>query len=274
MENDEAVQAYYALAAEADRLSEGLGRVELARTIDVLERTLPTPPAVIADIGGGPGRYVDWLVELGYDVVHRDVVADHVDQVRSRHADRVDAAIGDARSLDLADDSVDAMLLLGPIYHLPDGAARQRVYAEAARVVRPGGLVLVAAISRWAARIHGLLIGRVHHVVPDALELIDELERTGDMPPLYEGSFCGFSHRPDDFVEEVSASPLELERILSVESVAVSMHDLDERMDDPDERLLLLGSLRALESVPELVGVGPHILAIARSPHERDQIST
>lgn len=266
MDNDEAVQAYYTLAAERDRLTEGLGRVEFARTVDVLERTLPPPPAQVADIGGGPGRYVDWLVELGYDVVHRDVVSDHVDQVRSRHGGSVDAAVGDARSLDLADDAVDAMLLLGPIYHLPEDADRQSVYAEAARVVRPGGVVLVAAISRWAARIHGLLIGRVHHVVPDALELIDELERTGDMPPLYEGSFCGYTHRPDELAAEVSASVLELGRLLSVESVAVSMHDLDERMDDPGERQVLLDSLRALESVPELIGVGPHLLAIARSP--------
>ena len=66
--------------------------------------------------------------------------------------------MGDARNLDLGDDTVDAMFLLSPIYQLPDEADRRLVFDEAARVVRPGGPVYVAAISRWAARIHGLLM--------------------------------------------------------------------------------------------------------------------
>jgi hypothetical protein len=49
--------------------------VEFARTVEVLQRTLPPPDAVIADTGGGPGRYTAWLVEAGYEILHRDVIA-------------------------------------------------------------------------------------------------------------------------------------------------------------------------------------------------------
>jgi len=50
--------------------------------------------------------------------------------------------------LDLATGSVDAVLLLSPLYHPARRADRVRALAEAARVVRPGGPVFAAAISR------------------------------------------------------------------------------------------------------------------------------
>lgn len=121
---------------------------------------------MIADIGGGRGRYTDWLVEAGYELIHRDVVAHHVDQIRTRHAGRVDAAVGDARWLDLADESADAALLLGPLYHLEDQADRLKALREAYRVARTGGVVHAAAISRWAPRLHGMLVDRVHFKYP------------------------------------------------------------------------------------------------------------
>ncbi len=65
----------------------------------------------------------------------------------------IDSAIGDARALDLPDASVDAVLLLGPIYHLPTPADRVAALVEAGRVVRPGGPIFAVAISRWAPRL-------------------------------------------------------------------------------------------------------------------------
>ena len=148
---DAAMHAYYALGGEQDRLSEGDGVVEFERTKEILLRHPPTP-AVVADIGGGPGRYALWLAGRGHRVEHRDLVALHVDQLRAAAAGlpQVRTAVGDARELDLADASVDAVLLLGPLYHLRRRRDRVRALAEAGRVVRPGGPVFVAAISRWA----------------------------------------------------------------------------------------------------------------------------
>jgi SAM-dependent methyltransferase len=219
---------------------------------------------VIADIGGGPGRYTDWLVEAGYKVIHRDLVAHHVDQVRARHGGQVDTAVGDARSLDLADESTDALLLLGPLYHLDDQTDRLGALGEARRVVRTGGLVHVAAISRWAPRLHGMLVDRVHVKYPVITEMIDEMERTGRMPPLHESSFTGYAHTPEELRDEVRRSGLVPESLVAIEGVAFALSDLDERMDDPHERTLLLDVLRAVESVPDLVGLGPHLLAIGR----------
>src|SRR5215469_4232977 len=115
------MQQPYELGKEAARLSStGAGRLEFERTQEILLRRLPDPPATIADIGGGPGIYALWLAELGYRVVHRDLVPLHVEQVRSAAAGNalvglasaprlpIESAVGDARSLDLDDASMDA----------------------------------------------------------------------------------------------------------------------------------------------------------------------
>ena len=115
------LQDYYAHGGEQTRLENGLGIVEFERTVEILERHLPAAPAVLADIGGGPGRYALWLAGLGYTVHLRDIVPLHIEQAASSAQAAgvsVDALVGDARSVDLADASVDAVLLLGPLYHL------------------------------------------------------------------------------------------------------------------------------------------------------------
>jgi SAM-dependent methyltransferase len=260
------LQAYYARDLERDRLSAGLGRVEFLRTVEVISRTLPPQPAVIADIGGGPGCYTDWLVDAGYTVIHRDLVAHHVDQVRERHLGRVDAQVGDARALDLIDDTVDAVLLLGPLYHLEHQADRLLALAEARRVVRSGGVVYVAAISRCAARLHGILVERVHLKHPGIVDMIDDMEATGEMRPVNDDSFNGYSHMPEQLRDELDRSGLVVQSLVAIEGISFALADLDDRLDDPTERTLLLDTLRCLESVPDLLGIGPHLLATAREP--------
>ena len=266
MADDAAMQAYYARDKERDRLAVGVGRVEYARTVEIVTRTLPPPPATVADIGGGPGRYTDWLVDEGYTVVHRDLVTHHVEQVRARHGEKVDTDVGDATALDLPDASMDVVLLLGPLYHLPAADSRLRALREAARVVRPGGVVHAAAITRWAGRLHGILVERLHDTYPVLIDIVDEIERSGTIAPATEAGFTGYAHTPEQLRNEVAASGLRLESVLTLEGVSFALADLDTRMDDPVERTLVLDTLRAVESVPDLMGLGPHLLATARRP--------
>ena len=80
------LHAYYEQGEEVDRLDEPAGQVEFLRTTEVLSEHLPPAPAVVADVGGGPGRYALWLAGLGYDVHHRDLVPLHVEQLRAATA--------------------------------------------------------------------------------------------------------------------------------------------------------------------------------------------
>ena len=64
---DDDITAYYDRGEEAGRLGDW-GRLEMVRTQVLLERYLPAPPAVVLDVGGGPGAYAVWLAGLGYEV--------------------------------------------------------------------------------------------------------------------------------------------------------------------------------------------------------------
>jgi 2-polyprenyl-3-methyl-5-hydroxy-6-metoxy-1,4-benzoquinol methylase len=196
---------HYVDGYEQNRLQSGAGLLEFARTVEILQRHLP-PPARIADVGAGPGTYSIWLAQLGHRVVARDLLPEHVEQLRSDARDHgllIEAEVGDARELNLADASVDAVLLLGPLYHLITRAARVQCLREAVRVVRPGGIVAAAAISRWAMLLDGVLRLRIGEGDPAFPALLDQAIGTGVMTPLNPGGFAGYCHRPQELRMEV-----------------------------------------------------------------------
>jgi len=264
------VLEYYDRHSEWDRLAEGRGRLEFLRTTEIVLRNLPPPPAAIADIGGGPGRYTLWLAERGYQVEHRDLVPRHVRELtqKARDLPAVRTAVADARDLDLPDGAVDAVLLFGPLYHLSGRPDRLRALAEANRIVRPEGPVFAAAVSRWAPRILAELQARLYTRIPELREEISRAERTGELPRLTRGSWFGYCHRPRQLRAELTAAGLAVADLVSVDAPALLMADITERMNDPVDRAVVLDAARALERVPEMLGIGPHLLATAvRGPH-------
>jgi len=131
--DDTALRAYYEQGMERERLSDGRGDLEFTRTTEIVLRHLPAAPAVVADIGGGPGRYALWLASLEYQVEHRDLMPLHVEQLTADAAEvpGIHTAVGDVRDLDLPDASVDAVLLLGsPV----TGRASSRAISAPVRV--------------------------------------------------------------------------------------------------------------------------------------------
>src|SRR5215831_11934906 len=154
------IRSYYENAPERERLSLGPSQLEFERTKELLGEMLPQPPSIILDVGGGPGTYALWLAELGYEV-H---LIDPVDHLVTQAKKRSDAAphriasctVGDARELRWKDASVDAIVELGPLYHLTELDDRLRAMRESLRVLRPGGHIFVAAISRFASFLDGI----------------------------------------------------------------------------------------------------------------------
>ncbi|HEX5074608.1 MAG TPA: class I SAM-dependent methyltransferase [Gemmatimonadaceae bacterium] len=266
----EDIAAFYSQGLERDRLSTGQGALELARTRLVLERYLPSPPAVIADVGGGPGRYAIWLAERGYAVHLVDPIPLHIEQARADVATRAgvvlaSAEVGDARALRLPDASADAVLLLGPLYHLPERADRLLALSEAGRVCRPGGVIIVAAISRFASTLDGL---RGDYLEDPAFasvaagDLSDGRHHNPTRDPAYFTT--AYFHRPEELAQECSAAGLTHEATLGVEGPAWLLSDLDARLADERRRGVLLAALDALEGESTLIGVSAHLLAVAR----------
>lgn len=172
----------------------------------------------------------------------------------------------DARHLDLAAASVDAALLLGPLYHLYALEDRIASLTELHRVLRPGGVAFAAAISRWSARLYGVLLDRVYKRFPHALDAVTDVERTGVMPPLSPGEFSAYLHRPEDLRHELEVAGFEVLSVVAIEGPAAFLGDVDERLGDQHQRDVLFSTIRAIEAVPELMGDSPHLLAVGRRP--------
>jgi ubiquinone/menaquinone biosynthesis C-methylase UbiE len=262
------IVAHYADGIERPRLT-ARPSLELVRTQQLLGRVLPPPPARIVDVGGGPATYAVWLAGLGYEVHLVDAVPLHVAQALEIAADGppFTAAVGDARALDRADASADAVLLLGPLYHLTDRADRVAALREACRVVHPTGVVAVAAISRYASLLDGLLAGRLRDArfaeIVDR-DLVDGQHRNDANEP---GWFTtAYFHHPDELPAEVREAGLQLDALYAVEGVGAIAPDLTGRLADPAQREQLLRYISATETEPTLLGLSSHLLAVARRP--------
>lgn len=149
------VRSFYESRDESTRLTTGEGRVELLRTQQILRGAL-TPGSQILDVGGGDGAHAEWLEGDGHRVEVVDLVPRHVEGARARG---LTARQGDARELPHRDDSFDAVVILGPLYHLTEPAHRARALAEAHRVLRPGGLLAVSAMNSLAMMLGYLRAG-------------------------------------------------------------------------------------------------------------------
>jgi hypothetical protein len=102
---------------------------------------------------------------------------------------------------------------------------------------------------------------RLYRRTPEVTELIGPLERTGVMPPLMPGGFNGFAHRPGQLRGEFASAGLAVEDLVCVEGASFLLNDLDDRVDDVRDWQVILDAARAHERVPELMGLGPHLLA-------------
>jgi len=263
------VRAYYARGGETRRLFKGHGQIELARTQEIILRHLPPPPAAVLDVGGGPGIYACWLAARGHDVHLVDALRLHVEEARQASARQSDTPVasmrvGDARRLEDADATMDAVLMLGPLYHLTERPDRIQALSEARRVLKPGGLLFAAGIGRFAS----LLSGMVDNFLgdPDAWKIVERDLRDGQhRNPTDKDYFTtAFFHRPEELTSEVIDAGFDLVDLLGVEGPAWLLTDLERRWTDPEERERLLQAARAIEREPALLGIHPHLLAVAR----------
>ena len=146
------ILAHYADYDEQSRLSTGRSSsLEFVRSQELIQRHLPPAPARVLDVGGGPGVYSLWLAGLGYEAHLIDPVQKHVlqamDASRNQAGNPIASTnIGDARYLAQEDESFDAVLLLGPLYHLTVRDDRITPLQEAHRILRPGGPILMSRL--------------------------------------------------------------------------------------------------------------------------------
>ena len=271
----DAVLAYYSSfgAREWARLENPAdGALEFAITRQALATHLP-PNSQVLDIGGGPGRYTIWLAQQG----HRIVLADLSPELLSIAKAKVEQAgvcemvedIVEANACDLsrwADDAFDAVLSLGPFYHLTDAEERHCAAVEMARVLRPGGIAFVALMPRYAFLRRTLAIPdeRSHLAQPEFVaRLLEDGIFINDLP----GRFThGYGARPEEiapFFEQYGFTMLDL---LATEGIVVDMQkSLAELAEtNPDAYKAAFKVIVRTARDPSIFGMAMHLLYVGR----------
>ena len=293
---DPSIAEHYQSGYERSRLFPGgHPKLEFVRSLELLGRLLPAPPARVLDVGGGPGTYAVPLAEGGYQVHLVDPLPLHVRQAEEAGqrrsapgsygpgsygpggtaedspapdslASSFTASVGDARRLGQPDESHDAVVLFGPLYHLTSADDRGQALAEAHRVLRPGGRLMAMAISRCASLLDGLyrdwLDDPVFRPIVDR-DLADGQHRNPDPAGRPEFFTTAYFHSAEGLAEEVRQSGFDEVEVYGVEGPG---WPLDREWADSRRHEQILFAARAVETDPSVIGFSHHFIAAASRP--------
>jgi SAM-dependent methyltransferase len=261
---DPDIASYYLIGTEERRLfdSEGRPRIEYLRTLELLDRFLPPAPGRILDVGGATGVYAVPLVERGYTVQVVDPMPLHVQRAQTialeRKFDRMSASVGDARDLSPFGGEHNAVLLLGPLYHLTEATDRARAFREAVRATRPGGVVVGVGISRFASLFDGLKRRLLHDETFRPIveqDLVDGQHRNAALNEHLDMFTTAYFHLPGELEAEAIAAGLIDVRLFAVEGAAWVFEDTASIENQ-------LFAARATESEPALLAATSHIMVV------------
>ena len=245
-------------------------RTEFAVTLRTLQAHLPPPPVRILDCGGGPGRYAIELTRLGHKVSLVDLSSGCLDLARAQAQEAAVKlyALEQGTAIDLsrfADEEFDAVLLMGPLYHLLEENERLQALQESYRVVRPGGLCFAAFITRFAP---------VRYAAAEASTLpVDEPEQletilgTGRLPPRGEAGSRFVAHfaHPIEVPSLCRQPGFEVLEVLGVEGV-VSMIEENVNALSGEAWQSWVDLNQRLAAEPSLLGAAEHLLAVLEKP--------
>jgi S-adenosylmethionine-dependent methyltransferase len=233
-----------------------------------LNRYLPAQGSVL-EIGAATGRYTQGLAQRGYRVMAVDLSPVQLEKSRQNLvdeglADRVEFLVADARDLSaITDRQFDAVLLMGPLYHLLIEMDRKLALEEAFDRLRPGGIFFSAFISRFGV-LSDLIKDKPTWIERQAevRSLLERGKRPDDAP---RGGFRGY------FARAAEIAPLHEELGLSTLAVAgvepaIAADDESYNKLRGNDRQLWLDLLYEISTEESIVGASRHLLYIGRKP--------
>lgn len=152
------LEQYYNLYDEDGRLASKHGKVEFITTMKYIHDYVK-PGAKVLELGAGTGRYSIALSREGYQVQAMELIEHNIEVFKSKLTDNEHIDIKQGNALDLSvydNNSFDAVLILGPMYHLYNEEDKVQVLKEAKRILKKDGYIFVAycmnepTIIQWA----------------------------------------------------------------------------------------------------------------------------
>ena len=230
-------------------------RVEFLTTTRYIEQYL-TPGASILDIGAGAGEYSLYFARRGYQVSALELADNNIRAFREklRPEDGIDLVQGNAVNLSrYADESFDAVLLFGPLYHLHAEADRQKCIAEARRVCKKDGTLFFAFIS------NDMVILTEFSYRPDYFlngDYDKQTFRLEDFPFVF--------HTVDKCREMLRAGGVKIVKEIASDGVSELLEDKINAMDDESYAQFLRYHFYICEK-PEMLGMSNHLLFIGKN---------
>lgn len=274
---DPSVLADYNAGIEYGRLRRGIGLIEWERSAELLREYLPPAPAVIYDIGGGYGEYAWYLADLGYEVHLFDLAETHIamsHRLSSQYpnAKLAAAEVCDARQVPRPDSSADAVLLMGPLYHITQERERLRALRECRRLLKPGGILAAAALTPYSVLLHAISVYRSDaanansHLEEEAfMQMVErELKDGQHINPehaVYPGLGTSYLHTAQRLRTELMSGGFSDIHVHGMMGGAWLAHDIEKLWEDPTAREALMRSIRLLDGHNEIIGLSGHLLA-------------
>lgn len=180
-------------------------QMEFDTTMHVLKEYL-TPEIKVIEQGAATGRYSLKFAKMGCDTTAIELVPDQVNILKRKATEQgltLSIYEGNACSVPFVEsDSHDLSVILGPLYHLQTQEERDQAISEAHRILKPGGVLAVAYISRYF--VAGMFAQQFPQLVTP--EVLSTLFESGLVPNKLADSFFNVGY---------FASPSEMERLVS-----------------------------------------------------------
>lgn len=252
------LEQYYNKFNEEKRLSSRHGQVEYITTMKYIHKYLEDmSQAAILDIGAGTGRYSVALAQEGYDVTAVELVKYNLGILKSKNSS-VKAYQGNALNLKrFADESFDMTLLFGPMYHLYTEEDKQKALAEAKRVTKPNGIILVAyCMNEYCVLTYAFKEGHIRECLQKD-RLTEDFHSSAEAKDLYDYV------RIEDIDALNEAAGLKRIQIISPDGPANYMRPVLNAMDEETFSLFIQYHLATCERA-DLIGAGAHTVDILR----------
>jgi SAM-dependent methyltransferase len=241
-----------------------LHQLEYDLTWRYLTRYLP-PTGSILEIGAATGRYTLELCRRGYSVTAVDLSAALLERCKLRLEaaqlhEQVQLVVADARDLHaIPTTTFDAVLLMGPLYHLIFEEDRRQALRQATDRLRSGGLLFSAHLSRMG--VFGDLMRRMPAWIERKEEvrfLLDKGRRPDDQP---RGGFRGYFARVSEIKTLHESQGIQTIVLAGIEP-AISADDESYNKLQTSQREMWLDLLEEVSADETTVGASRHLLYI------------